>query len=188
MLFRSDNGKLLGDDMIAADGSLTITYFNPNKHADKSGNHNIEVVYLYDVTFNCAAGNLKIAPEIRNNESLGEEATEFERLNYYNATAPVLESVREGSSVRFKVELTGADASQVKPVVKVGENVVSADEDGFYTVDVTDSDLNVDVFTVPVNGANLSAAEVAVIDPEEAVDVTSIALSGEIAPDRKSVV
>lgn len=177
-----DNGKLLGDDMIAADGSLTITYYNPNKHADKSGNHNIEVVYLYDVTFNCAAGNLKIAPEIRNNESLGEEATEFERLNYYNATAPVLESVREGSSVRFKVELTGADASQVKPVVKVGENVVSADEDGFYTVDVTDSDLNVDVFTVPVNGANLSAAEVAVIDPEEAVDVTSIALSGEIAP------
>ncbi len=177
-----DNGKLLGDDMIAADGSLTITYFNPNKHADKSGNHNIEVVYLHDVTFNCAAGNLKIAPEIRNNESLGEDATEFERLNYYNATAPVLESVREGSSVRFKVELTGADASQVKPVVKVGENVVSADEDGFYTVDVTDSDLNVDVFTVPVNGANLSAAEVAVIDPEEAVDVTSIALSGEIAP------
>lgn len=177
-----DNGKLLGDDMIAADGSLTITYYNPNKHADKSGNHNIEVVYLHDVTFNCAAGNLKIAPEIRNNESLGEEATEFERLNYYNATAPVLESVREGSSVRFKVELTGADASQVKPVVKVGENVVSADEDGFYTVDVTDSDLNVDVFTVPVNGANLSAAEVAVIDPEEAVDVTSIALSGEIAP------
>lgn len=177
-----DNGKLLGDDMIAADGSLTITYYNPNKHSDKSGNHNIEVVYLYDVTFNCAAGNLKIAPEIRNNESLGEDATEFERLNYYNATAPVLESVREGSSVRFKVELTGADASQVKPVVKVGENVVSADEEGFYTVDVTDSDLNVDVFTVPVNGANLSAAEVAVIDPEEAVDVTSIALSGEIAP------
>ncbi len=177
-----DNGKLLGDDKIAADGSLTITYYNPNKHSDKSGNHNIEVVYLYDVTFNCAADNLKIKPEIHNNESLGADATEFEYLNYYNAAAPVLESVREGSSVRFKVELTGADASQVKPVVKVGENVVSADEEGFYTVDVADSDLNVDVFTVPVNGANLSPAEVAVINPEEAVDVTSIALSGEIAP------
>lgn len=177
-----DNGKLLGDDMIAADGSLTITYYNPNKHSDKSGNHNIEVVYLYDVTFNCAADNLKIKPEIHNNESLGADATEFEYLNYYNAAAPVLESVREDSPVRFKVELTGADASQVKPVVKVGENVVSADEEGFYTVDVADSDLNVDVFTVPVNGANLSPAEVAVINPEEAVDVTSIALSGEIAP------
>lgn len=177
-----DNGKLLGDDMIAADGSLTITYYNPNKHSDKSGNHNIEVVYLYGVTFNCAADNLKIKPEIHNNESLGADATEFEYLNYYNAAAPVLESVREDSSVRFKVELTGADASQVKPVVKVGENVVSADEEGFYTVDVADSDLNVDVFTVPVNGANLSPAEVAVINTEEAVDVTSIALSGEIAP------
>ena len=177
-----DNGKLLGDDKIAADGSLTITYFNPNKHADKSGNHNIEVVYLYDVTFNCAADNLKINPEIHNNESLGDAATEFEYLNYYDAAAPVLQSVREGSSVRFKVELTGADASQVKPMVKVGENVVSADDEGFYTVDVTDSNLDVSVFTVPVNGANLSPAEIAVINPEEAVDVTSIALSGDIAP------
>lgn len=179
-----DNGKLLPEDRIAEDGSVTLTYYNPNKLANKElvGDHNIEVVYLYDVTFNCAADNLKIKPEIHNNESLGADATEFESLNYYNAAAPVLESVREGSSVRFKVELTGADASQVKPVVKVGENVVSADEEGFYTVDVADSDLNVDVFTVPVNGANLSPAEVAVINPEEAVDVTSIALSGEIAP------
>lgn len=178
-----DNGKLLGDDKIAADGSLTITYFNPNKHADKSGNHNIEVVYLYDVTFKCAADNLKINPEIHNNESLGDAATEFENLNYYDAAAPVLQSVKEGSSVRFKVELTGADVSQVKPMVKVGENVVSADEEGFYTVDVTDSNLDVNVFTVPVNGANLSPAEIAVINPEEAVDVTSIALSGEITPE-----
>ena len=178
-----DNGKLLGDDKIAADGSLTITYFNPNKHADKSGNHNIEVVYLYDVTFNCAADNLKINPEIHNNESLGDAATEFECLNYFEPTAPVLQSVKEGSSVRFKVELTKADSSQVKPMVKVGENVVSADEEGFYTVDVTDSNLDVNVFTVPVNGANLSPAEIAVINPEEAVDVTSIALSGEIDPE-----
>ncbi len=177
-----DNGKLLGDDMIAADGSLTITYYNPNKHSDKSGNHNIEVVYLYDVTFNCAADNLKIKPEIHNNESLGADATEFEYLNYYNAAAPVLESVREDSSVRFKVELTGADASQVRPMVKVAETVLSADEEGYYTVDVTDSNLSVGVFTVPVNGATLSPAEVAAINPEEAVDVTSIALSGEIAP------
>lgn len=178
-----DNGKLLGDDMIAADGSLTITYFNPNKHADKSGNHNIEVVYLYNVTFNCVSDNLKIVPEIRNNESLGDAATEFEDLNYYDATAPVLQGVREDSSVRFKVEITGADASQIKPVVKVAESVISADEEGFYTVDVTDSNLNVSVYTVPVNGAVLSPSEVAAINPEEAVEVTNISLSGEIAPE-----
>ena len=85
-----DNGKLLGNDKIAEDGSLSVTFYNPNKHADKSGDHHIDVVYFYDVTFNCASGNLKIAPEVRNNESLGDTATEFEYLNYYNAAAPVL--------------------------------------------------------------------------------------------------
>lgn len=179
-----DNGKLLGDDRIAADGSLALTYYNPNKHPDKSGGHNIDVVYLYDVTFNCASANLIINPEIRNNESLGDAATEFESLNYYNAAAPVLQSVREGSSVRFKVRIEDADASQVRPVVKVGENVLSADADGYYTVDVADSNISVNVYTVPVNGATLTPYELALVTPEEAVDVTRISLSGDIAPDK----
>lgn len=180
-----DNGKLLSDDKIAQDGTVSLTYYNPNNLANKDlvGNHNIDVVYLYDVTFKCASDNLKINPEVRNNESLGDAATDFEYLNYYDATSPVLQSVREDSQVRFKVEIAQADASQVKPVVKVGENAVSADEEGYYTIDVTDGDVTVNVYTIPVNGATLTPAEVAVINPEEAVDVTSIALSGEIAPD-----
>lgn len=179
-----DNGKLLGDDKIADDGSIALTYYNPNKHADKSGDHNIEVVYLYDVTFNCVSGNIKIAPEVRNNESLGDAATEFEYLNYYNAAAPVLQGVKEDSQVRFKVSVESVDESRVRPMVKVGESVVSADDEGYYTVDVNDTDVTVNVFTVPVNGAELSPAEVEVIDPEEAVDVTHIALSGGIAPEK----
>lgn len=178
-----DNGKLLGNDKISEDGSLSVTFYNPNKHADKSGDHHIDVVYFYDVTFNCASGNLKIAPEVRNNESLGDTATEFEYLNYYNAAAPVLQSVREGSQVRFNVEVNNADMTQVRPVVKVGENVLSVDDDGYYTVEVTDGNVDVNVYTVPVNGATLSPAEVAVINAEEAVDVTSIALSGDVAPE-----
>lgn len=178
-----DNGKLLSDDKIASDGSLTLTYYNPNQHADKSGDHNIEVVYLYDVTFRCASENIKIAPEILNNESLGDAATEFEDLNYYNRVAPVLTGVREESSARFKVEIYNADAAQVRPMVKVGESVVEADDEGYYTVGVTDSDVIVDVFTVPVNGATLSPDGVEVITPEEAVDVTSITLTGEISPE-----
>ena len=64
-----DNGKLLDADKIGADGSISITYYNPNKHADKSGNHAVEVAYLYDVTFNCASANLLVAVDnIRNNE------------------------------------------------------------------------------------------------------------------------
>lgn len=179
-----DNGKLLGDDKIADDGSIALTYYNPNKHADKSGDHNIEVVYLYEVTFNCVSGNIKIAPEVRNNESLGDAATEFEYLNYYNAAAPVLQGVKEDSQVRFKVSVESVDESRVRPMVKVGESVVSADDEGYYTVDVNDTDVTVNVFTVPVNGAELSPAEVEVIDPEEAVDVTHIALSGGIAPEK----
>lgn len=178
-----DNGKLLGEDRIAADGSLTLTYYNPNKHPDKSGDHSIDVVYLYDVRFKCASGSLKINPDVRNNESLGDAATEFEYLNYYDATAPVLQGVREDSAVRFKVGISGIDATQVRPVVKVGENVVSADDEGYYTVEVTDGDVNVDVYTVPVNGALLTPAEVAAINPEEAVDVTSVSLAGGIAPE-----
>lgn len=180
-----DNGKLLPEEKIAADGTISLTYYNPNNLANKdlTGDHHIDVVYLYDVTFRCASDNLRINPEIRNNESAGDAATEFEVLNYFNATAPVLQSVREDSSVRFKVEISKADANQVRPVVKVGENAISADEEGYYTVEVTDGDVDVNVYTVPVNGATLTPAEVAVINPEEAVDVTSITLSGSIAPE-----
>ena len=179
-----DNGKLLSDDKIAADGSLTLTFYNPNKHADKSGNHNIEVVYLYNVTFRCASKNLYIAPVVRNNEGAGDAATDFETLNYFDPLAPVLESVREESQVRFKVELKNVDASQLRPMVKVGETILAADDEGYYTLDVTDADVDVNVYTVPVNNACLSPAEAEIIDAEEAVDVTSITLTSAIKAEK----
>lgn len=183
-----DNGKLLPDEKIAADGSLTLTFYNPNNISRKDliGDHTIDVVYLYDVTFNCASANMMIEPEeIRNNEETdGDKATMFETFNYYNASAPVLESVRENSSVRFKVKLSGVSATEVRPMVKVGESVLSADEDGFYTLDVTDGNVDVNVYAVPVNGATLNPAEVDVINPAEAKDVTSIALAGEIEAEK----
>lgn len=179
------DGKLLADDNIAADGSLTLTYYNPNKHADKSGNHAVEVVYLYDVTFNCASSNIRIAvDDIRNNEATaGDEATEFETFNYYNALAPVLESVKENSTVRFRASLV-ENNPKIEIVVKVGENVVSPDEDGAYTISVAESDVAVNISAVPVNGATLTAADIDAINPADAVDVTSIALAGDIDADK----
>ena len=179
-----DNGKLLSHDKIAADGSLTLTFYNPNKHADKSGNHNIDVVYLYNVTFRCASENLYIAPVVRNNEDDGDAATDFEVLNYFYSLAPVLECVREESQVRFKVELKNVDASQLRPMVKVGETILAADEEGYYTLDVTDADVDVNVYTVPVNNACLSPAEAEIIDAEEAVDVTAITLTSAIKAEK----
>ena len=180
-----DNGKLLPDNAVAQDGSVTLTYYNPNKHPEKSGNHNVSVVYLYDVNFACGSSNLVIEPEtVRNNENQGDAATEFESFNYFNATAPVLESVKEDSQVRFKVNLQGVNASEVSAMVKVGENVIVPDESGYYSVDVVDSDVNVDVCAVPLNGATLNPAEVDVINPAEANSVTSISFAGDIDSDK----
>ena len=180
-----DNGKLLPDDAVAQDGSVTLTYYNPNRYPEKSGNHNVNVVYLYDVNFACTSSNFVIEPEtVRNNENLGDAATEFEYFNYYDAVAPVLESVKEESQVRFKVNLRGVDASQVSVMVKIGENVILPDESGYYSVDVADSNVNVNVFAVPRNGAVLNPAEVDVISPAEANNVTSISFAGDVDSDK----
>ena len=178
-----DNGKLLKVS-VGGNGSVPVTFWNPNKHADKSGNHEIKVVYLYDVKFDCASSLFVVTPEeIRNNENeLGDEATAFEQFNYYQADAPVLENVTEGAVVRFSLKMNTAN-SGIKPRVKVGEQVVEADEDGMYSVPVTDSDVKVEVFAVPDNGATLSDEELGSINMEETVGVTSISLEGDITPE-----
>ncbi|MDE6628627.1 MAG: C10 family peptidase [Muribaculaceae bacterium] len=182
-----DNGKLLPASRIASDGSLTLTFYNPNNISRQAlcGDHEVEVVYLYDVKFRTPGADMVIVPaEIRNDEAAGDAATSFETFNYYDAKAPVLESVREHSTVRFRIRLDNVKASELKPVVRIGENVVTADEDGYYSVDVEESDLTVDVYAVPVEGATLNPEEVAIINAAEARDLTSVALAGDIAPEK----
>lgn len=175
-----DNGKLLPESAIAADGSLTLTYWNPNKHADKSGNHEIKVTYLYDVTFNCASEHFTVRPEINNDETeKGDEATQFETLNYYNASAPVLENVTEGSAVKFALGFS-TDNKDIQPRVKIGSEVIEPDEEGFYTVNVTNANVTVDIYAVPSNGATLTTDEIVSINASEAVEVTDLALEGKI--------
>ncbi len=188
-----DNGKLMADDAVAQDGSVTLTYWNPNKHADKSGNHDIKVKYLYDVTFHCSSDMFMVEPEnIRNNqETLGDEATEFETWNYFNPTAPVLENVAENSTVRFTLRLTPKTRSRVGGIearVKVGDHQIEPDEEGWFSIDVTDAAPTVEIFAVPVNGATLNTEEINSINTEEAVDITDIALEGEISPETLATV
>lgn len=175
-----DNGKLLPESAIAADGSLTITYWNPNKHADKSGNHEVKVAYLYNVTFNCASKNFTVRPEINNDETeKGDEATLFETLNYYNALAPVLENVNEDSAVKFSLGFS-TDNKDIQPRVKIGTEIIEPDEDGFYTINVTDNNVTVDIYAVPSNGATLTTEEIVSINATEAVEVTDLSLEGNI--------
>lgn len=182
-----DNDILLDDNAVNADGSVTVTYWNPNKHADKSGNHTIKVVRLLDVRFQCSSELFTIVPEkIHNNEeTLGDSATEFEIWNYYEALAPVLENVTEGSTVRFKVNMDAAKANgeNIEARVKAAKSVLTPDEEGYYSVNVSDGDMTVEIFAVPVNGATLNPEEFNSIDVKEAVDITSIALEGEITPE-----
>lgn len=175
-----DNGKLMPEDAVSANGAVSVTYWNPNKHADKSGNHDIDVTYLYDVTFNCASEHFTVRPEIRNDEDeKGDEATQFEQLNYYNASAPVLENVTEGSTVKFALGFS-TDNKDIQPRVKIGSEVIEPDEEGFYTVNVTNSNVTVDIYAVPSNGATLTTDEIVSINASEAVEVTDLSLAGEI--------
>ena len=48
--------------------------------------------------------------------------------------------------------------------------MVSPDEEGYYTVDVTDSNVAVSISAVPVNGATLTSADIDAITPADAVD------------------
>lgn len=185
-----DNGRLIPADALNPDGSLAVTFWNPNKHADKSGNHEVEVVYLYDVTFNCASDLFSVELEtLRNNEAAeGDAATEFETWNTANPMAPVLENVKENTLVRFRMGMTDLREENIEARVKIGKQVVSPDEDGFYTVSVTDEDETVEIFAVPLNGATLNPAEITSIEAKEAEGITSISLEGDVTPEMLATV
>lgn len=161
-----DNGVLLADDAIAADGSITLTYHNPNKHLDKSGSHEVEVVYLYDINFNCASDNLKVLDED------GSHLTSVE--------------VSEGMPIKFRIEMADTQSTELTSVVKINDIVLPSGDDGYYTIDAADSDLDINVYTVPRNGATLSPDNIAMINAAEASGVINISFAGEI--DDKTLV
>lgn len=183
-----DNGKLMPAEAVGADGAVNLTFWNPNRHADKSGSHEIKAVYLYDVLFNCASDQFTVTPEIRNNEAeMGDEATEFEVLDSTQASAPVLRNVKEDSSVRFAIGFS-TDNQDIRPRVKVGDQVLSADEEGYYTVNVEDADVTVEIYAIPSNGATLTTEEIVSVNPAESADVTSLSLQGEIDEETLAIV
>ena len=88
-------------------------------------------------------------PELRNDEAeKGDEATLFEEFDLTDPVAPVLRNVTEGNTVRFTVGLS-TENPEIAPRVKVGEQVLVADEEGYYSVSVDDSDVKVEVYAVP---------------------------------------
>ena len=183
-----DNGRLLPEEAVSADGAVSLTYWNPNQHADLSGNHEIEVAYLYDVLFNCISDQFTVLPEIRNDEEEnGETARYFEVLDSSNAAAPVLKNVGEDSAVRFAIGFS-TDNHDLTPRVKVGDQVLEADEEGYYTVNIEDADVTVEIYAIPSNGATLTTEEIVSVNTAEAADVTTLSLQGEIDSETLAIV
>lgn len=178
-----DNGKLLPADKIAGDGSVIVTFYNPNnlKNKELVGNHKIDVVYLYDIIFNCASADLSIEPVVNNNESEGDKATCFE---VWNQAATRLENIRENSTARFKVNLDNLNSAELTAVVKIGETTLTPDEDGYYSIDIDDAGIDVNVYAVPCNGATLTAADIECINASEASDITSISFAGDFDSEK----
>lgn len=169
-----DNDKLI-ENAIGADRSINILFHNPNKRDGLHGNHNVRAEYCYNVKFNLSSDIFTVEPKDNSNFSNS------------NPLAPEMTWLPEKSNVGFKINVNTGN-SDIVSKVKLDGQVISADEDGYFTIDAINADHNVEVFAVPVNGATLSPEEFASIDVQEAVDITSIALTGQITPEILNIV
>lgn len=182
-----DNGYIINNGY---KGNISINFTNPKFDMYECGNHDIKVIYLNDVKFSLSSDMFKVqlADAVENNTAdlggyIGGEATKFEVWNTLNALQPVLSDVEDGKTVRFRIESSANHDGTIEARVKANGELLSADDEGYYSVTINDADINVEVFAVPVNGASLSPEEFASIDPQEAYDITSIALEGSVTPE-----
>ncbi|MDE5758126.1 MAG: leucine-rich repeat domain-containing protein, partial [Allobaculum sp.] len=90
-----DNGKEIA---LAEDGTIPVTFYNPAKNPELSGNHHFEVVNFYDVTFASSSPLFTVTEPVVENEN-GYNDAEFNTTE----AGPVLSGVAENSTVRFGV-------------------------------------------------------------------------------------
>ncbi|MDE6485032.1 MAG: C10 family peptidase [Duncaniella sp.] len=171
-----DNGQPIQPN---ADGTIDVEFFNPAKDASKAGNHNISVIYTYDLAFTTTSELFTVStPEVVNeNEYKSGEMDRTETL------APVLKAVAENSAVKFKLDFHSEHDAALEVHVMDGQQELIADADGSYTVNMTNADKNIHIFAVPTNGATLNANEIASIDPEQTAGITDISLTGSMSDE-----
>ncbi|MBD5203228.1 MAG: leucine-rich repeat protein [Bacteroidales bacterium] len=171
-----DNGQPIQP---TEDGLISVEFFNPAKDAAAAGNHNITVVYTCDLAFNTTSSLFTIAePEVINDSEYKSGA--FDRTD---ALAPVLKSVAENSTVRFRLDFHSEHDAALETHVMDGQQEIMADADGIYTVNIATAGKTIDIFAVPTNGATLNAEEIASLDPAQSAAITDIALTGEMSAE-----
>ena len=183
-----DNGYLINTGY---KGNLNIRFDNPKFDMYGCGSHTIKVVYLNDIKFALSSDmfTVHLADALENNvEEEGDAATKFEAWDKTTALAPVLGGVEDGKTVRFRINAVGGHDGKIETRVKIDGDVAHPDDEGYYSATVNNADVNVGVFAVPVNGASLTPEEFASIDPEEAYEITSLALEGAVTPEMIAII
>ncbi|MDE6270893.1 MAG: leucine-rich repeat domain-containing protein, partial [Muribaculaceae bacterium] len=171
-----DNGEQIQPN---ADGTIDLEFFNPAMNPDRAGNHNIDVINTYDLSFNSTSPLFLIStPEVSN--EIEYKSGDFDRTE---ALAPVLKSVAENSNVRFRLDFHPDHEGGIEAHVLLGQIELEADEEGYYNVNIANAAREVEIFAVPTEGATLNSEELAAINLEESKGITSIALTGEIAEE-----
>ncbi len=171
-----DNGNVIEP---APDGSINLTFYNPAKNVSEAGNHNLKVDYTFDVQFHSTSALFTIS----DTEVKSDGSYRSEDLDMTEELSPILKDVAENSNVRFRVGFNSDHEKGLLARVMSGTLELAADAEGFYNVDITNSDRIIEIFAVPTEGATLNAEELAAVNPAEAAAITSIALSGEITPE-----
>lgn len=168
-----DNGKVV--EGIDEDGIIPVTFYNPAYNGDLAGNHRISVINLNTLRFHLSS------PIFRISDVAVSENTEGFRPSISDN---VVDNVPDSTAVNFSIAFETEHKEALSPRVKVGNQVITADENGIYTVNVTDNDLNVEVYAVTSNGSVLNPEEFAALDPAEAAGITSIGISGTLGEEQ----
>lgn len=137
-------------------------------------NHIIDVVFHYDIKVKDVSGKSKV-----NFVNLNE-------VNVWNGVNMAL--FVQGSNERKTLYKEGCDykftvvseTPNMTPKVKIAGEVALPDENGIYVITNLQSDMEVEITMVPVEGAVLKPEEVIHIDKEEADGIVELGLSGEM--------
>lgn len=171
-----DNGVRINP---AADGTYPVTYHNPAVNPEASGDHNIEVVYLLNVEFASTSPIFKVSSPEADNEVT---------LNQANPLSPVIEGIAENSTVKFRVDINKEDAANLEQHVVHGLEELIPDANGYYTVNVVDSNCKINLFATPTENAVLTDSQLAAINPDETAATDNVSLKGEITAETISMV
>ncbi len=171
-----DNGKQIQPN---EDGTIDIEFFNPAVNAEAAGHHNITVINTYDLAFTTTSDLFSIAtPEVVNDKDY--KSGDYDTTD---ALAPVLKAVAENSAVKFNLNFHSEHEAGLEVHVMDGQQELTADAQGYYSVNMTNAAKNIHIFALPTNGATLNAEEIASIDPEQTAGITDICLTGSMTEE-----